>query len=315
MLVAVVLVVGSAAVLASCGRGDRAAAQAGGGDPRTSDARAGDTAGVECFRKPLRTTPFPRESGVYRAGPLTLLVGEDLAQLPPRPRGHVAGSKAIAVLRGDRPVVLSVDPASAVRFSVQFAPLYPGSPVARIRDGRSAVRFPDCGPARDAFPGGILFAGSGCARLHVAPARRPVVAMVMPIAGSLRGCPAPTANLPASAAPYLGVACPHANSIACDRVGIGVTLRRPATLVTVRVAGRLVTLTPSATGTPGETLWEGDLEGADLRRGPLAIRLPDGGHVWFGTPAVWARTRTTAFLSDGGAAAREDTVQLHPGYG
>jgi hypothetical protein len=40
----------------------------------------------------------------------------------------------------------------------------------------------------------------------------------------------------------MGVSCPVANSIACDRVGLAVTLKRPADSVTATVAGRRVTL-------------------------------------------------------------------------
>jgi hypothetical protein len=40
-----------------------------------------------------------------------------------------------------------------------------------------------------------------------------------------------------SKSPYLGVSCPIANSIACDRVGLAVWLRRPAVSVTATIAG------------------------------------------------------------------------------
>lgn len=38
-------------------------------------------------------------------------------------------------------------------------------------------------------------------------------------------------------APYMGVNCPIANSIACDRVGLAVTLKQPATSMTATIAG------------------------------------------------------------------------------
>jgi hypothetical protein len=85
------------------------------------------------------------------------------------------------VVLGNRPVVLSVDPASRARFSLEFTPLHPGSPVARITDGRPAVSFPACGQAAHRFRGGIVFAGPGCARLHVRATGRRPVALELPI--------------------------------------------------------------------------------------------------------------------------------------
>lgn len=46
---------------------------------------------------------------------------------------------------------------------------------------------------------------------------------------------APSAVL--SEKPYMGVSCPVANSIACDRVGLAVSLKHPAESVTATVAG------------------------------------------------------------------------------
>ena len=40
-----------------------------------------------------------------------------------------------------------------------------------------------------------------------------------------------------SKSPYLGVSCPISNSIACDRVGLAVRLKRPAVSVTATIAG------------------------------------------------------------------------------
>ena len=42
--------------------------------------------------------------------------------------------------------------------------------------------------------------------------------------------------------PYMGVSCPVANSIACDRVGLAVWLKRPAVSVTASIAGARLTL-------------------------------------------------------------------------
>lgn len=45
-----------------------------------------------------------------------------------------------------------------------------------------------------------------------------------------------------SRSPYLGVRCPIADSIACDRVGLAVWLKRPALSVTATIAGAPVNL-------------------------------------------------------------------------
>src|SRR5436305_710430 len=63
-------------------------------------------------------------------------------------------------------------------------------------------------------------------------------------------------QLSQAALPFLGVACGVPNSIVCDRVGIGVHLSQSATLVTVEIADRLITLSPP---TEGSDLWLGYL--------------------------------------------------------
>ena len=92
---------------------------------------------------------------------------------------------------------------------------------------------------------------------------------------------------------------------------IGVHLARPAVLVTVRVDGRLVTLSPPPD--PGGDLWEGALLGAGPRHGPLAVRARDG--RWYGEPPVYARVRVTAYFSDGTRASLAGIAGLHAGYG
>jgi hypothetical protein len=68
-----------------------------------------------------------------------LVTGEDLAQLSDRQLSHPSGSETIAILTGNHSAVLTVDPESQVRFSLQFTPLIgPGHPYAVISDGRTA---------------------------------------------------------------------------------------------------------------------------------------------------------------------------------
>jgi hypothetical protein len=272
---------------------------------------------ASCVREPLAHAPLPQEIGVYRAGPLILAVGDDLAQHPAQwPGRRVSGSEAIAVLAGSRPTVLSVDRTSRDRLSLQFTPYGRGHPSPVLSDGTSAVRFPACAGRLHRFGGAILFRGAGCARLHVSEARHAPIPMLIPIGDTLRGCPAPSALRPLAPAalPFLGVSCPVPNSIACDRIGVGVHLTRAATLVVVRVAGRLVTLSPP-TGPPPDDLWLGYLFQAGLRQGALNVHIPRGAHLWFGSPEVYPRVRVTAFFADGHAASLTGTVLLHPGFG
>jgi hypothetical protein len=127
-------------------------------------------------------------------------------------------------------------------------------PAPIISDGLTAVRLPACGGRLHRFGGGILYKGTGCARLQVAPAGEKPVPLLIPIGNTVRGCPEPEPPRPlgAAAEPFLGVACPGPNSIACDRVGIGVHLSRTATLVVVEVHRRLVTLSPPTDSPPDD---------------------------------------------------------------
>ena len=271
---------------------------------------------ASCVAEPLAGAPRPGEVGVYRAGPLTLAVGEDLAQHPEEWSGRrTSGSEAIVVLSGSRPAVLSVDRASRGRFSLQFTPTGRGHPSPTLSDGRAAVRFPACSGRRHHFGGGVLFNGTGCARLNVEQLNRPAIPILIPIGNTLIGCPAttPTRTLGDATLPFLGVACPVGNSTACDRVGVGVHLHRAATLIVVQVAGRLVTLNPPMA--PRDNLWLGYLDNAGLNHGPLNVHQPAGVNVWSGTPEVDTPVRVTAFFPHGLVSTRTGTVSLHPGFG
>jgi len=135
----------------------------------------------------LEPVPFPHEPGVYRAGPLTLVVGEDLAQEQRSALANGSGTDAIAVLTGDHRVGLMVDPRSASRFSLQFA--VPTS-ARQAANGEGAVTFPACGQRVHRFMGGISFRGRGCVVLWVRPAGRIPIPMVIPVGDTLKGCPA-----------------------------------------------------------------------------------------------------------------------------
>jgi hypothetical protein len=288
-----------------------------GGSHRSGGQRQSRTvANAGCVSEGLAAAPLSGESGVYRAGPVTLSIGEDLAQIPSQQLNQPMGSEAIALVTGDRPALVRVHAVSTARMSLQFTPLFFGHPNAVMSDGLPAVRFPACGRSEHRFGGGVLFAGRGCVRLDVTTANGPRSTMLIPIGDSLKGCPAldTSASLPSSALPFLGTACGKANSIQCDRIGVGVTLDEDATLVVVRIAGRLVTLSPPDP-TGSSNIWLGYLQGAGPAHGPLRVRAPRHDGLWFGTPLRFARARVIAFFPDGRVDSEAATVMVHPGFG
>jgi hypothetical protein len=290
----------------------------GGSHPSAASVPRGPIATAGCIRQgALSPVPLPQETGVYRGGPLVLVAGEDLAQLPASQLAQPAGTEAIAVLTGKRSAVLWVDPASRSRFSLQFAPSAAGFQSSLVSSGRRAVRFPACGQRVQRFMGGILFTGEGCARLHVMSPGGPSIPLLIPIGNTLRGCPrvSRTPGRIASALPlaFIGVSCPRPNSIACDRVGVGVNLKTPAALITVQISGRLVTLSPPPD--PRDDLWLGYLYNAGLRRGPLDVHIPPRHSLWFGEPPVDPEVRVTAFFTNGAVSTTTGYDYLHAGFG
>jgi hypothetical protein len=114
--------------------------------------------------------------------------------------------------------------------------------------------------------------------------------------------------------PYLGVRCPTANSIACDRVGLAVWLRASARRLTATIDGRRFTLRPPAT--PGG-YWEGTLQPAGLLTPGSALHVtPDRGRYhWEGRHPVRGVVHLDATETDGAAASTNIAVDLRPGYG
>ena len=108
------------------------------------------------------------------------------------------------------------------------------------------------------------------------------------------GAPAPGAVRPERVlerAPYLGVSCRRASSIACDRVGLAIFTRRAAAGVRATIAGRSFNLTddPRQVGPhqPGQPyMFVGFLHHAGLRDGPLAVRVENGRSRWTGKHPV-----------------------------
>ena len=117
--------------------------------------------------------------------------------------------------------------------------------------------------------------------------------------------------------PYMGVSCPKPNSIACDRVGLAVWVAKPAATITADIAGRELRLrSPRPTRAEGrETYWEGFLQPAGLRDGPLKVKPDRGTEYWRGLHPVSARVRVRATYRGGGAASRTIRVPLAAGWG
>ncbi len=168
--------------------------------------------------------------GVFRAGPLKLVLYRDPAQVSMagirQPDGGIGASVTVS---GRHPVTLRVDGGSQRRVGLQFTDMSGYGP------GLSAVRFPPC-LSGQAIGGMLAVHALGCVALHVStPATRPLP-LLMPIGNGLSGCPrsGSAARLPSASFPYLGIACHTPNWARCDRIRIGVHLSRPAILVTVR---------------------------------------------------------------------------------
>jgi hypothetical protein len=292
-----------AALIAGCGTTGHAPSPS----PSPSPSRSAPVTQARCLGGPAPPKVTADTLGVFRAGPLTLVLNRDLAQVSlAEVQQSGEGVGGYVTVSGPRPVVLRVDAGSQRRLGLQFTDMSGYGP------GLSAVRFPPC-PGRQTIGGGLALHARGCARLHVsAPATRPL-AVLIPIGNSLAGCPRSgrPAPLPSASFPYLGIRCRIANWAGCDRIGVGVHLARAAILVTVQVDRHLVTLSPPTD--PGSDLWQGLLLGMGPRHEPLAVHARHG--YWDGEPPVYPRVRVTAFFADGTRATRAGIGYLHAGYG
>jgi hypothetical protein len=150
-----------------------------------------------------------------------------------------------------------------------------------------------------------------------------VTCRVLALAGALTltGCVSSgSSSLSLRLPPYLGVACPGPNSLACDRVGLAVWLVRPAARVTASVAGLPVHMRIPAGFRPTPYLgprggyWEGFLQPAGLKAGPLRVQPEGGPLTWYGRPPVETSVRITAHYRDG-SATTVVRAELHPGWG
>jgi hypothetical protein len=122
--------------------------------------------------------------------------------------------------------------------------------------------------------------------------------------------------------PSMAVACHRANSIACDRVGLAIWLRRPARAVSATIAGKPLTLDyqfccfPQPHPPAIRRQFMGFLYRAGLRGpGPLAVQVENGHNRWTGVHPVDAAVRLTITYADGSQQTTALRVELNPGWG
>jgi len=118
---------------------------------------------------------------------------------------------------------------------------------------------------------------------------------------------------------YMGVNC-RTSDPACDRVGLSVTLPRPARSVVATFAGQELALddpTWSGPATGGlRTIFAGFIDRAGLRGdGVLALPPAARGDAWIGDPEVRVPVRLVITGRDGGRTEVTLDVRLSPGWG
>lgn len=156
---------------------------------------------------------------------------------------------------------------------------------------------------------GLAHLGAGGAALRPRPtALHPRTATPKPPAGS---------NAMFAQPPSMGVACRVPNSIACDRVGLSVWLRRPAVSVDATIDGRRLRLDDPLWSGPARdgrrTRFAGFLQPAGIV-GILHVR-PDATDRWYGTNAPSTAVRLAIDYGRGRAAVADVSVLLTPGWG
>jgi hypothetical protein len=113
-------------------------------------------------------------------------------------------------------------------------------------------------------------------------------------------------------APYVGVSCRRANSIACDRVGVAVWLKRPAVGVMATIAGQTLRLRPPRSR---EGWWEGFLQPAGMIDGALRVTPDRGRFYWQGTHPRDVHLGIAVTRASAGTHRTSVTVPLSAGWG
>jgi len=144
------------------------------------------------------------------------------------------------------------------------------------------------------------------------------VALVRCVDGGARACSTGLAGLPwrrlLRREPYVGVACPRAGSIACDRVGLALWLAVAARQVTATIDGRALRLRPSRWRNR-QAPWIGFLKPAGLLDGELEVTPDRGRDLWAGRHPKTARVVVRLTRPDGTRAVTRVHVALRAGWG
>jgi len=238
------------------------------------------------------------------------------------PLGSYAAQEALLRVAAGRQVTVMVDPDQRSSVALIYSrharnQERPGAQGAyRVADGDRGVTFRACPTADTDFLGGIVVAGAQCAELTVtSPGRRPAHLRV-PFGD---GTCAPATRIAAhgqrflARAPYLGVACPRAKSIACDRVGLAVWLRRAAVQVTATVNGEPLRLREGGFGGRGPLHWEGYRQPAGMLDGTL--KVTPGQYFWQASHPKDAHVVISIHRADGTIDETALTVPLSAGWG
>ncbi len=327
--------------LVACGSDERPAA------PRAAAGPLLDCADGGANRNAL--APGWRAASVV-SGPLTLAYIRQYADQPPRAfapvreslraiirdRGATAYERRLArrTLRGTRAgdfsvaeglvrvaagreVTLSVAPAQRDKVRLVYsrrARNQHGSGAGySLTDGDSAVTFRACDGASTDFLGGYVVAEARCVRLRVSTPGRRAAHLRIPFGTR---CPRPVAaGSVLKRAPYAGVACPQANSIACDRVGLAVWLKARAVRVSAVAGGRPLRLQARGFGGRSQNPWIGYLQPAGLLGGALKVTPDRGRFYWAGAHPKDVDLRLTIRRRDGGLETTRLRVLLRAGWG
>lgn len=143
-------------------------------------------------------------------------------------------------------------------------------------------------------------------------------ALVRCVDGGAQACSSGLQEVPSrrllSREPDVGVACPRANSIACDRVGLALWLAVPARRVTATIDGRALRLHPTRWRNK-QAPWIGYLQPAGLLDGELRVTPDRGRDHWEGRHPKHARVVVRITRPDGTRAVTRLTVALRAGWG
>jgi hypothetical protein len=116
--------------------------------------------------------------------------------------------------------------------------------------------------------------------------------------------------------PYMGISCDMPNTVACDRVGLIVRLRRPA-VVTATIDGLALSLNDPTwsgafpTGRPTIFIYAGFLQPADMT---TRMHVPPSSTLFVKSPPPSASVWFRIDFGHGNVVLTHEDVQLEPGW-